>query len=541
MSERAEYEIFLRDRFLPNLKKTDRGLNKFEAHLNKTNKSASLLGSSLGKVFAGLAIGAGVVALGKKVFSLGVKMEQTRVSFETFLGSAERADKTLKELNEFSNVTPFTNEEVIKSGKSLLAFGVSNRKLIPTLKKIGDISAATGKDFNELTTIYGKARIAGTLYAEDINQLVEAGIPIIDLFAKQLGISNNQVKKFASEGKLQFSELEKAFTSLTSEGGRFFNLMEKQSQTVGGKISTLVGKFQLLGSSIGEAIAPLVAPLLDDAIGKIDMLVDRTGTLTKKSDSQFDSIVKMNQVLLPQIDRYDELSSTFWRTNEQQKELEKLQSDIAKALPSSISHWNDLGEVMEISGQKAKEAIEIQKQGFLGASGNLLKEREDELSALEKRIGTVQGLLEETKEGGMAEGTFTAESVAKGLGSLGKLQNERAQIIAAIGRLKAQRNEVLTNSFGTIGEEFIPDEGDDLSNPLGGGASVGPASRKSNTKNNVSGVRSGGVRDVTINIEKLIENIVFQKPGVQQNELEMQEVVKRTILRAVNDASILTE
>ena len=43
----------------------------------------------------------------------------------------------------------------------MIAFGFTTEQLIPTLKMVGDVSAAVGKDFNELAVIYGKARTAG--------------------------------------------------------------------------------------------------------------------------------------------------------------------------------------------------------------------------------------------------------------------------------------------------------------------------------------------------------------------------------------------
>lgn len=234
--------------------------------VDETESSLASMGKTAALAFGAFIIGTAIVGIAE----MGIEMEQTRVSFETFLGSADKATQAISDLQEFSNVTPFDTGEVTKAGKVLLAFGTAQDKLIPTLRTIGDISAGTGKDFNELAVIYGKARVAGTLYAEDINQLVEAGVPIMGEFAKALGVTEGQVKKMASEGKLKFSDLETAFENLTGSGGLFFNLMEKQSQTVGGKLSTLVGKSQLLGIALGESMLPGLGVLADFALALID-------------------------------------------------------------------------------------------------------------------------------------------------------------------------------------------------------------------------------------------------------------------------------
>jgi len=256
----------------------ERKLRKLGRVSNQTEKQANMLKSAfsgVGRVVAGLAIGAALFSGARAAYRLGIEMEQTRVSFTTFLKSADKANASIAQLNEFANVTPFDNAQVLQAGKGLLAFGVAQDKIIPSLRKIGDIAAGSGKDFNELSTIYGKAKIAGTLMAEDINQLLDAGIPIMGEFAKSLGTTEDQVKKMASQGKLKFKDLETAFTNLTSEGGMFFDLMIEQSKTAGGRISTFTGKMQGLGIGIGEAFNPLIAKVFGKLATVIDINKDK--------------------------------------------------------------------------------------------------------------------------------------------------------------------------------------------------------------------------------------------------------------------------
>lgn len=161
-----------------------------------------------------------------EAIKLAGQTAKAQKQFEAFTGSADKAKGIVADLTGFANAKVFNTQEVFQAGKALLAFGESSENLVPVLSRIADISRATGKDFGELTTIYGKARTAGVLYAEDINQLVDAGIPIIQEFAKQMGVSESQVKKLASEGKISFKELESAFISLTTGAGTFVGQAE---------------------------------------------------------------------------------------------------------------------------------------------------------------------------------------------------------------------------------------------------------------------------------------------------------------------------
>jgi tape measure domain-containing protein len=244
------------------LKKTDKDFKELNKTTKKTEGGFSAL-KLLGVGFASVLGGVVVRGLTKFVKSAG-KLEQVNIAFTTFLGSADLAAIKIRELQKLSAVTPFTQEQVLDAGKALLAFGIAADDLTPKLKQIGDLSAGTGKDFNELSVIFGKAKVQGTLFAEDINQLTEAGIPIIDEFAKILNVTPDQVKKLGSESKITFPLLEKAFKNLTSEGGRFFNLTEKQSKSFLGRISTLQSNLQILATNIGTRLISEIGPLTDN-------------------------------------------------------------------------------------------------------------------------------------------------------------------------------------------------------------------------------------------------------------------------------------
>jgi tape measure domain-containing protein len=219
--------------------------------------------------FGGLSIAGASVDFAKGAIKAVADYEAVNISLETFLGSATAAKDLFAELEQFSIKTPFTPEQVNNAAKSLLAFGEPVEGLQTTLSRIGDVASATGKDFNELSVIYGKARVQGTLFAEDINQLTEAGVPVIQLFADQLGVSAGQVKKLGSEGKISFDNLEKAFTTLTSEGGRFFGLTDKLSQSTAGRLSTLEGNWAELQRTVGEGVLPVFETLTDAAFAVI--------------------------------------------------------------------------------------------------------------------------------------------------------------------------------------------------------------------------------------------------------------------------------
>ena len=77
--------------------------------------------------------------------------------------------------------------ELADAGRKLIAFGESADSVPETLRRIGDVSAGVQAPVNEIAELYGKARVQGRLFAEDINQLTGRGIPIIQQLARQFG------------------------------------------------------------------------------------------------------------------------------------------------------------------------------------------------------------------------------------------------------------------------------------------------------------------------------------------------------------------
>lgn len=332
----------------------------------------SLLGSLKG---AALAAGAGISfgAAIKEGIALNAEYERIKTSLTVILKDAGKADKLLGQLNQFAAETPFQSDQINQAATALLAFGESETTVIDRLREIGDISAATGKDFNELATIYGKARVAGVLYAEDINQLVEAGVPIIGEFAKQLGVSESQVKKLASEGKIGFNQLQTAFTNLTSEGGRFSGLMEAQSRTIGGILSTLKDNFsQALRSAFSGVI-----PILKEVIGFVNNLISATKSQSQAlEDERVAFLGVANQVRLTNVgtENRTKLINTLKSQYPQflgQINAEKATNEQLQPILDKINQ----SYVIRIALQKQQEKLRPLLEAQAEAESNLAKEQ----------------------------------------------------------------------------------------------------------------------------------------------------------------------
>jgi tape measure domain-containing protein len=233
------------------------------------NVAGTAIKASLGAALAG---GAAAVGAGVKAVNAAADFEQTQVAFTTLIGDAAKAEETLARLRELGAKTPFEFPELADAGRKLIAFGESADTVPETLRRIGDVSAGIQAPVNEIAELYGKARVQGRLFAEDINQLTGRGIPIIQELAKQFGVSDSQVKKLVESGQVGFPAIEQAFVSLTSEGGKFAGMMDAQSRTTSGLFSTLKDTINEVFLTLGQPINDAIRPLVSEAIGLVQKL-----------------------------------------------------------------------------------------------------------------------------------------------------------------------------------------------------------------------------------------------------------------------------
>lgn len=186
--------------------------------------------------------------------SLAANLERTETQFGTLLGSAEKAKQMVADLSAFSASTPFQMDGLTQTAKTLLAFGVTQEQVIPTMKALGDVAAASGADLNDLGNIYGKVRARGVLMTESLDQFNERAIPVGAELAKMFGKTESEIRDMASSGQISFADLQQAMVNMTSQGGMAFGGMAAQSQTLGGLWSTLSDNISLALTEIGVAI-----------------------------------------------------------------------------------------------------------------------------------------------------------------------------------------------------------------------------------------------------------------------------------------------
>lgn len=283
-----EYVLSMVDKVSAKLDLIERALGKTDAQVKRTQSGVfSLSGAfnKLGAVTFNLnnignslnSLTAPVRALGSGIFNATASAEQFNVALTTMLKSKQKADQLSAGIASFAASTPFELTQVQDASRKLLAFGVDAQSVMPALKALGDVSAGVGAPIQEIAELYGKAKVQGRLFAEDINQLTGRGIPIIQELAKQFKTTDANVKAMVENGKVNFGNLEVAFQSLSGKGGQFAGLMEAQSKTLGGQFSNLKDAVTQLQVKIGNGLNPVFAEgirVMNSGLGVISKVYD---------------------------------------------------------------------------------------------------------------------------------------------------------------------------------------------------------------------------------------------------------------------------
>ncbi len=205
---------------------------------------------------------------GKKLWDLligsNAEMEQYTTSLEVMLGSAEKASAMIAKMREFAAKTPLTLDNVISSGTLLMGYGADESNLIGTMTKLGDLASGNAEKMDRITLAYGQMLAKGKVTGEELRQMTEAGVPLQTALAESIGVTGEEFSKMVSKGEVGIDALNKAITELTTGDGKFAGMMEKQSQTMQGMLSTMQDNITEFFRKMGEGAFGEVKSALQD-------------------------------------------------------------------------------------------------------------------------------------------------------------------------------------------------------------------------------------------------------------------------------------
>lgn len=272
----------LRVNIIGDSSKLNQALGKAEGRLKSFGKSLNTMGKSLTTRFTLPIVAAGGIAVKQ-----AANFERLRTTLNTLTGSADAGAAAFERLVKFSAKTPFQLDELVKVNNTLMGFGLNADEAFQSLSMLGDIAGIVGGDLQSIGIAFGQAAAEGRVMTRDLRQFINNGVPILDILAESMGVARGEIMDMASEGKITFDVLNRAFIDSTSEGGKFEGGMNTLSKTLNGLFSTLKDNVNIALAELGQEIAEVLnlqegIPALSKKIGELVQNFKNLDTQTKE-------------------------------------------------------------------------------------------------------------------------------------------------------------------------------------------------------------------------------------------------------------------
>lgn len=232
------------------------------AQFAAASAKANILASTL------TSLGSKAIGFAKDFVEMGVsynaQIEKYTTGFANMLGSAEAAHQTMQEIQEDAARTPFDVASLTQANQLLISAGENAEYSRKVISALGDAVSATGGGSAELARMaQNLQQIAnvGNAATIDIKQFAYAGINIYQVLADYTGKSVQDVQKMT----ISYDLLSAALIAASEEGGRYYNAMDTQSQTMNGRISTLKDNVSQLTGALTESLSVGIGTVIEKA------------------------------------------------------------------------------------------------------------------------------------------------------------------------------------------------------------------------------------------------------------------------------------
>ena len=237
------------------------GASRQAANARKVNEEYSKQLGYIDRLIRRMAVYGSVGMIGQfltKVREVTAQFELQRISLGAILQDQNKANQLFSEIKSFALKSPVSILDLTKYTKQLAAYRIGYDELFETTKKLTDVSVGLGVSMDRVVLAYGQVRATGHLRASEIRQFTEMGVPIVEELAAKLSKMNGetvtaaQVMDMFSKRAISFEMVKDVFDDMTSAGGIFYNMQEKQGNTLYGLWAKLGDAASVMYSEIGN-------------------------------------------------------------------------------------------------------------------------------------------------------------------------------------------------------------------------------------------------------------------------------------------------
>lgn len=254
--------------------------------VERTNEAYKRQGGYLQRLFQRMVAYASVTqafSFIRNIREVTAQFELQRVALGSIIGDLNEANAMFEQIKVAAVKSPFQIKELVTYTKQLAAYGFEQEQLFDTTMQLADISAGLGVGMERLALFMGQVRATGHLRASEVRQATEAGIPLVEQLAKKMSdlrgetVSVAEVMGLISERAISFGMVKEVFDDMTSAGGMFYKMQEKQAETLQGQWNNLKDSIAIMYEEIGNTDS--VNNAIKGSIGLVKSLAENWRTV----------------------------------------------------------------------------------------------------------------------------------------------------------------------------------------------------------------------------------------------------------------------
>lgn len=449
------------------LKAANNGMDGFASSTDKASSKSLASAIAQGTVMAGIFSKLGSAALGaaEGFISSGIEynaqIEKYTTGFTNMLGSAEAAQQVMSQIQEDAAKTPFDVASLTQANQYLISAGENASYARDTIMALGDAVSATGggnDELNRMSQNLQQIANTGKATAADIKQFAYAGIDVYGILADYTGKSTTEVQKMT----ISYDLLTQALQAASEEGGRYYNSMDTQSQTMNGRVSTLKDNVsQLAGLLTGDlsgGIGVVIGNLNDMLVAaqeayKTDSWIGLAGAITGLTEPINTAKNALKDFASKATTWLDQLSY-------------KLNRFLGKAATADFDTYEEYADAN--NRQSNKNRLRQNAKKGIGISNKSWSERQAELAAANgsggSSIVTTGGGSSGGKKSGSSGSKSTTETVISSISSTATTtaQNALGAVATSIQTLtekvkdsSGKIKDRITETTTTTGKEMV--------------------------------------------------------------------------------------
>lgn len=273
--------------------------------LNNTRRS----GLGLGKLLGGIAIGSGLITIGKQAFQAASGIQDSKAALTGMYGSGTQAADMLGRVRDIAAKSPLSFQAYSEGAESLAYMGIKGGEAQTILGNLGDTLVGAGKGSDALQTVNEallNMQSQGKLTAQDINRISQAGVPAWEALAKQSGVSMTEIRKQVTSGKLDVNDM---LSAIKTQSGPTFQRLAAAGKEAGGTVSNTFARVKdnfltnigFMAQGGMTALAPMIGQIGDavnTGIAKLPGILAQVGTYLAPVGQAFATVWQAAQPFL---------------------------------------------------------------------------------------------------------------------------------------------------------------------------------------------------------------------------------------------------